>query len=137
MISEKTMKEWVAALLSGRYEEHEGHLRCYEHPERFDVMGILLDVIDPDGWGLVSPGNQSSSHEALWSHSLASSPFTPSPDLLPGDVMLELFHRTDLDHAGHAEIAEYIMATLPARIQRHELELEQVELGAEYAEACA
>ena len=79
MISEKTLKNWCSAL--GLYREHAGALRSTDEPEAFDAMGVLLQLVDPDGWHLVSMS---------WQHTLARGSHYVSTDLLPHDVQAEL-----------------------------------------------
>lgn len=126
MISEKTLKNWCSAL--GLYREHAGALRSTDEPEAFDAMGVLLQLVDPDGWHLVSMS---------WQHTLARGSHYVSTDLIPHDVQAELARLTDVEHMDHEYIAGYLRCTMPARIQRHERELEQAEHGDERAEACA
>jgi len=126
MISEKTLKNWCSAL--GLYREHAGALRSTEEPEAFDALGVLLQVIDPDGWHKVS---------VSWQHTLSRGSHYVSYDLLPEDVQAEIARLTDVEHMGHEDIAGYLRCTMPARIARHERELERAELGNERAEACA
>lgn len=39
--------KWVEALRSGRYEQVDGNLRA---GQSYCVIGVLCDVVDPDGW---------------------------------------------------------------------------------------
>lgn len=48
MIDRALMLRWIDALRSGKYNQTRGFLRT---PEGFDAMGVLLDVVDPKGWG--------------------------------------------------------------------------------------
>jgi len=48
MIDRALMLRWIDALRSGKYNQTRGFLRT---PEGFDAMGVLLDIIDPEGWG--------------------------------------------------------------------------------------
>ena len=41
---------WIAALRSGKYKQHPGVLRSGEN--EFCCLGVLCDVVDPDGWGI-------------------------------------------------------------------------------------
>lgn len=38
---------WVAALCSGDYEQGVGHLRL---DDRYCCLGVLADIVDPQGW---------------------------------------------------------------------------------------
>ena len=40
-------QRWIGALLSGRYRQGKGKLR---RGDEFCCLGVLLDVLDPDGW---------------------------------------------------------------------------------------
>ena len=48
MIDRALMLKWIDALRSGKYTQTVGFMRT---PEGFDPMGVLLDIIDSEGWG--------------------------------------------------------------------------------------
>ena len=48
MIDRALMLKWIDALRSGKYTQTRGFMRT---PEGFDPMGVLLDIIDSEGWG--------------------------------------------------------------------------------------
>jgi hypothetical protein len=45
--------KWLAALRSGNYKK--GKLRLRDSSNRFCVLGVLCDVVDPDRWALPAP----------------------------------------------------------------------------------
>lgn len=45
--------KWLAALRSGNYKK--GTLRLRDTSDRFCVLGVLCDVVDPDRWALPAP----------------------------------------------------------------------------------
>jgi hypothetical protein len=49
MMDEKLKAKWVKALRSGEYNQGQGHLRR-QKIESYCCLGVLADVIDPDGW---------------------------------------------------------------------------------------
>ena len=48
MIDRALMLKWIGALRSGEIYPDEG---VSSTPEGFDPMGVLLDIIDSEGWG--------------------------------------------------------------------------------------
>lgn len=55
MIDKALMLKWIDALRSGKYAQTRGFMRT---PEGFDAMGVLLDVINPKGWGEASKAHE-------------------------------------------------------------------------------
>lgn len=47
-------QKWVDALRSGKYKQGKS---CLRRADRYDVLGVLCDVHDPDGWGEVDPNH--------------------------------------------------------------------------------
>ena len=70
MIDEKTMKAWAAALCSGQYTGHCGALRHPTEP-RFDPLGVLLELLEPEGW------------DEQGKHQLSADRHTLTHDVLP------------------------------------------------------
>lgn len=103
MIDAKTKEAWVKALRSGRYGQARKALRgdgC------FCVLGVLLDVVDPDGW---SPGPVC---DGRWGHNMEGDLTEVSPDLLPFMTQHELMGLNDGAHLVEpltfAELADWI-----------------------------
>lgn len=44
--------QWVDALRSGRYEQGQGQLR---REGKYDCIGVLADLVDPNGWMSCQP----------------------------------------------------------------------------------
>lgn len=45
-------QKWIEALESGEYEQGQGGLRIEDEggPDKFCCLGVLADIINPDGW---------------------------------------------------------------------------------------
>ena len=41
--------KWLEALRSGKYEQGKGCLR--DHEGKYCCLGVLADIVDPEGWG--------------------------------------------------------------------------------------
>lgn len=52
MVNRPLILKWVDALNSGKYRQIRGFLRT---DEGFDVLGVLCDVVDPEGWDVAKP----------------------------------------------------------------------------------
>lgn len=54
MMDPELKAKWVAALRSGEYKQTGGHLRYCDlngNPKGYCCLGVLCDVMDPEGWG--------------------------------------------------------------------------------------
>ena len=49
LVFEEVKGKWLAALRSGEYRQGEGQLRSEDGG--YCCLGVLCDVIDPEGWG--------------------------------------------------------------------------------------
>jgi hypothetical protein len=45
---ENIKKRWVEALRSGNYKQTTG---CLRNGDGFCCLGVLCDIVDPEGWG--------------------------------------------------------------------------------------
>lgn len=119
MIDEKTMKEWVSAMLSGRYAEERYRLRSADGTG-YDPLGVLLDVIDPDAWHREGDMRRD---DWWWAHDLGRG-LAIDTDVLPRDLQTEILRRWCIDLESWEEIASFVREVLPARIAHEEARLE-------------
>jgi len=65
MINEKNVRKWLVALRSGDYAQGIGQLRKCNGEPKYCCLGVLCDLLDPDGWDGEAHvgGNQMPSHE--------------------------------------------------------------------------
>lgn len=77
--------KWVTALRSGEYRQGRYNLRTAS--DTYCCLGVLCDVINPDGWDSLDGG---AGH--LWSESDNSD---ANGSVLPADVASRLFGNTD------------------------------------------
>ena len=52
MVNRALMLEWIKALRSGDYQQTTGFLHT---TEGLDALGVLCDVVDPNGWAIDKP----------------------------------------------------------------------------------
>jgi len=57
-----TIKEWTTALRSGEYDQGRASLHC---DDSFCCLGVLCDLVDPDGWTAQEDGHIWRDHEDL------------------------------------------------------------------------
>jgi len=91
MIDRALMLKWIDALRSGKYAQTRGFMRT---PEGFDAMGVLLDLINPEGWGEAFVPDEG------WEGAKAYIPYTHQGNMytfqLPFDISDSLgFYETD------------------------------------------
>jgi hypothetical protein len=91
-------QKWIAALRSGEYKQGKGVLRTTE--DRFCCLGVLCNLIAPDGWGETKVvetaiGNIDAQRRARKFQSAGSSSFFDVPRDLAKEVGLEPAH---MDH---------------------------------------
>jgi hypothetical protein len=53
MMNSEYKQKWVDALTSGGYEQGNGFLR---QGNKFCCLGVLCDIVDPEGWGVRGRG---------------------------------------------------------------------------------
>jgi hypothetical protein len=104
----KLKKQWVQALRSGDYKQGQNGLRVDEGDgPRFCCLGVLADLIDPDGW---FDGRNAFSGECEIRHQLGEA---EQPGgylkrrLLHKSTQLSLSNKND-EGASFDEIADYI-----------------------------
>lgn len=96
---------WLAALRSGDYDQ--GQCRLRDEDDRFCCLGVLCDVVDPDGWDDFGPPDVSHRGQTL----TPGKPFSE-------DVGLGYFERDTLitmnDDLGYdfCQIADWIEENL-------------------------
>lgn len=107
MIDEKTMKAWAADLCSGQYASHCGALRHLTQ-DRFDPLGVLLDLLVPDGW------------DERGHHLYSAGRHSIDTDVLPSSYQQEITRLYDEEHASFEEIATFIRETYPSLLAHHQ-----------------
>ena len=120
MIDEKILKEWVSAMLSGRYEEERQRLRSQDGLG-FDPLGVLLDVIDPLGWRKEADVRRDT---WWWTHEQGRG-LAIEPDVLPRDLQVEITRRWCNELESWEGVASFIREVLPARIAHEHQRLER------------
>jgi hypothetical protein len=97
---------WTTALRSGEYAQGYGALRKPAEeegrPDEFCCLGVLCDIVNPEGWSLKAGRYQfESGYESYPPESVADD------NGLPWAPQSELAHRND-NAASFAEIADWI-----------------------------
>ena len=97
---------WLEALRSGRYQQGRQSLR--PTLESYCCLGVLCDVIDPQGWD----GRRWRDKATGCDHSSKVPIPTERRLALPHEITGTLMHMNDEDEKSFAEIADYIEANL-------------------------
>lgn len=105
-MNQEIKEKWVKALRSGKYKQGGGFLR---KGDRFCCLGVLCDVVDPEGWGEWDSYTNSRPHFSC--HLL------PGPEVLVdvGTNILsvrKLSFMNDVERKSFQEIANYIEGRL-------------------------
>lgn len=102
--------KWVAALRSGEYKQGLNQLRGKDEDgtDTFCCLGVLCDVVDPNGW------HGWDGYWALWSREGDEAPFAVNvpEDILAASAGSRLIDLNDRERLGFKGIADYIEATL-------------------------
>jgi hypothetical protein len=102
-------QKWLEALRSGEYAQGQRYLR--REGDKFCCLGVLCDLVDPNGW--VSPGPTS-----RWAHSIDFTSLLPlsiarSAGLEYDTKLDDLMSMNDRGKP-FVEIADWIEANIPA-----------------------
>lgn len=100
---------WVEALRSGRYKQGRGALRMKD--DTYCCLGVLCDLIDPEGWGDV--GCLPETPIYAWSRASEELAYDYLPEDLRDEVGLDEEDQSNLtcmndDGTSFGEIADYI-----------------------------
>ena len=105
-MNEAIKEQWIQTLRSGKYEQGRGQLRSGN--DKFCNLGVLCDLVDPDGWGW---------HESLFSYINRAKSTALLGETLMNEVGLsqqECDHISAMNDNGTSflETADYIEANL-------------------------
>ena len=114
------MMSWVSAMLGGNYEEERQDLRSADG-KAYDPLGVLLDVIDPDGWYRETAMCRDT---WWWAHDLTQGSGLDT-EVLPMDLQAEIVRRWADDKESWEEVASFVSEVLPARIAHEHQRLER------------
>jgi hypothetical protein len=108
-VDQELKRKWVEALRSGKYQQTQGLLNrtipSEGKPAGMCCLGVLCDVIDPEGWVVVDSMTKGFRN----SDTTGYLPEDLSEDLDGRDILLA--HRNDAG-ATFEELADYIEANL-------------------------
>lgn len=114
MLTKEQKTKWVAALRSGKYKQGAGCLRSYNYGYVYCCLGVLCDIIDPDGWNA-----EFGTHYGCptFSHPF----FTNNPEYVDTVKLDEgyvdnLVAMNDLKKCTFEQIADYIEECVPAAL---------------------
>lgn len=100
-MNQTVKKKWVEALRSNRYNQTRGTLRSPQNC--FCVLGVLCDVVDPNGWG----SNKGMSK--AWRGSMGVIPSKLCSAIhLKGKDAARLMQMNDGERKSFKELADYI-----------------------------
>lgn len=94
-MTEETFDKWVKALRSG---DHEQGIGCLRFQDAYCCLGVLCNVMDPDGW------QKSVGGEYSW----RGWHFFFSTGIISGAQAQELAKMNDFYNKSFAEIADYL-----------------------------
>lgn len=106
-MDQKIKQQWVEALRSGKYIQGTGALRRptneYITEESFCCLGVLCDIVDPDGW----------EESTMWSYNHRENKGYPGPLVMQktglGHLFIESLASLNDTGATFEEIAQKIL----------------------------
>lgn len=102
-------QKWLEALRGGKYAQGRMYLRREDN--KFCCLGVLCDLVDPNGWTPPGPLLRYSHSEDFTS--LLPMSIAHSAGLEYDDVLNKVMHMNDTGKS-FAEIADWIEANIPA-----------------------
>jgi len=103
-------EKWIEALRSGKYEQGRGFLR---RKDKYCCLGVLCDLIDPEGWTHQAPADPGDEIERCWYDVSVALPLHTSRNIqLSEERQALLVCKNDDKEYSFDEIATYIESTL-------------------------
>jgi hypothetical protein len=101
LLNHKLKCQWCDALRSGYYEPGEMYLRlATPDGDEFSALGVLLDLIDPDGWSRLEGSNA-----YAWGEPDGPLPYT--------DPRREHWYQREIERSASIGIASGYVSTVP------------------------
>lgn len=103
-MNQEIKAKWLEALRSGRYEQGTGRLRSIV--DKYCCLGVLEDVVNPEGWSKVFGSWAASDNQIFISDS------TSEQAGLTEELEDRLMKMNDINGCTFAEIADWIETNL-------------------------
>jgi len=96
-------QRWLEGLRSGRYAQ--GTISLKNKDDKYCCLGVLCDLIDPNGWSLMKDRDNCYYWLGNWAR--------PPSSVLPNEIQDVLIEMNDVFNKTFLEIADYVEQHVP------------------------